>query len=420
MTLLLWAASFVGLILVVVGVHEFGHFAVAKLSGIRVDEFAIGFGPRLWQRRRGETVYALRALPLGGFVKMPGMSALEEDDGGERGFQAASTPRKAAVLVAGVAMNFLFAGILIGVTRTQGVDSAVSAGAPAASAGLQSGDVILSADGRSLDGLDRDAQGDLLHQVTLAAGGHAIPIVYRTAAGVTRTTTMVPDLVVVDANVDMPLRKADGGVYEGPVAVASVDGRPVTAGAAALTGPGTHTVTGAALGDPTVSISGTVQNAVLDQNSGGQIGRVVAGWRIGYAAPVPAMNPVTAILAGVKDVPGDIKDRVTDIWDILTTPGSGGVSNFSGPVGIAHAAADAADNGFLTWLSLVALVSLSLGIVNILPIPPFDGGRLAMVLAEAIGRQRLKARLEMGILAAGALALATLFVLVTINDIKGF
>jgi regulator of sigma E protease len=420
MTFLVGTVAFVALIVLVVGIHEGGHFAVAKLSGIRVDEFAIGFGPRILQRKRGETIYSLRALPLGGFVKMPGMSTLEDDDGGERGFMAAKTSRKVAVLVAGVFMNFLFAGIVIGITHISGTDSAAVAGSPAAAAGLHSGDVIVSAGGRALDTSNFSGQSQVLHDVTLASNGQPIQIVYRGPDGSMHTTSIAPQLVVTDANSDQPLKTASGSTYQGPVALDTVDGQPVAStGVSALQQAGQHQVTGHAQSDPKVTVSGTVSGVTLDQN-GGQIGKVTVAWRIGYAAPAPGQNPVSAVLGGIKDVPGDIKDNVTNIWQILTTPGSGGVSNFSGPVGIAHATSDAANTGFMYWLGLVGLVSLSLGIINILPLPPFDGGRLAMVLGEAVARRRLRAQFEMGFLAVGALVIATLIIFVTINDFKGF
>jgi regulator of sigma E protease len=420
MTFLIGAVSFVALIVLVVGVHEFGHFGVAKLSGIRVDEFAIGFGPRIWQRRRGETIYSVRALPLGGFVKMPGMSTLEDDDGGERGFMAASTPRKVAVLVAGVMMNFLFAGIVIGITRIPSSGSTVVSDTPAAQAGLHTGDVIVSAGGRPLDTSSVTAQSDVLHDVTLASNGSPIQIVYRSPDGSTHTASMAPQLVLSDQNADQPLRTASGSMYLGPVTIDTIDGQPIAkVGLTQLQQPGQHQVVGHAQADASVQVSGSLSGVILDQGVG-QIGKATVAWRIGYGAPIPQQNPVSAIFGGIKDVPGDIKDNVSNIWQILTTPGSGGVSNFSGPVGIAHATSDAANTGFMYWLGLVGLVSLSLGIVNILPVPPFDGGRLAIVLAEAVARRRLEARLEMGFIAAGAVAIATLFVFITINDIKGF
>ena len=92
---LIYAGAFILVLVSVITVHEFGHFAVGKLSGIKVEEFAIGFGPKLYSRRIGETLYAIRAIPAGGFVRMAGMLGLTgESDAGERNFYRASRPRR--------------------------------------------------------------------------------------------------------------------------------------------------------------------------------------------------------------------------------------------------------------------------------------------------------------------------------------
>ena len=418
MTPLIWIVSFIALIVLVVGIHEAGHFVAAKASGIRVDEFAIGFGPRIWQRRRGETVYSVRALPLGGFVKMPGMSALEQDTGGERGFMAAKTNRKVAVLLAGVFMNFVFAGFAIGLSRIPSSDSQVSGAL--ARAGLQNGDVLLSAAGQSLDPNDPASQSNILHAVTLSSLGQPIDITYRATDGSTHQKAIAPQPVIYDNNQDTPITTADGSVLQDGLVVEKIDGQPVDPKMllAKLQAPGPHTVSGHALTDPSRTASGQITGVVQDQGSVG-IGQIVLSWRIGYAPPYPGQSFIPAVLGGVKDVPGDIKDSVVSIWQIFTTPGSGGVKNFSGPVGIAHVTSKAAQTGFWNWIYIVGQVSLSLGIINVLPIPPFDGGRLVMVIGEAVSRRRLRPNLEFGFIAAGVLAIVTLAVFITLNDIRG-
>ncbi len=106
-------AAVILVLLVVVLVHEGGHFVLAKWAGVRVDEFAFGFGPRLWAHRRGETTYSLRAIPAGGYVKMAGMLGLEgEADAGERNFYRASIPKRMMVILAGIVANMILAGLL--------------------------------------------------------------------------------------------------------------------------------------------------------------------------------------------------------------------------------------------------------------------------------------------------------------------
>ncbi|MFZ2034256.1 MAG: site-2 protease family protein, partial [Candidatus Dormiibacterota bacterium] len=106
---LIYAGAFILVLVSVITVHEFGHFAVGKLSGIKVEEFSIGFGPKLYSRTVGETLYAIRAIPAGGFVRMAGMLGLTgESDAGDRNFYRASRPRRFATVAAGIVSNFIF------------------------------------------------------------------------------------------------------------------------------------------------------------------------------------------------------------------------------------------------------------------------------------------------------------------------
>ncbi len=421
-TILLGAAAFVVMIVVVVGVHELGHFATAKWSGIRVDEFAIGFGPKLWTRRRGETDYSVRALPLGGFVKMPGMSALEEDDGGPRGFMHAPLPRQLVVLVAGVTMNFLLAGLLFGVLRTQGHDAASTANLPAATAGLRVGDQIVAIAGHTVDTSSQDTVAAALHDATDGGGGAPLAVTYRRTDGSTATTTIAPALVIADNDDSQPLQQADGQP-SGFVVVDTVNGKPAGRGdAAAVLGGGgavqfTGHTYGAAPGDRSAVVSGALERV---EDGRGALGRVQAAWYVGYSPAQPGEALPSAMLHGFTTLPGEVAQRVRDIWDVFTTPNSGGVKNFQGPVGIARDASQAAEAGWMSYISLIALISLSLGIINILPIPPFDGGRVVLVLRQGIMRRGSGARLEMALVAAGALLIGTLAILITINDIRGF
>lgn len=161
---------FVVLLSVLIVVHEFGHFILAKRAGVKVEEFALGFPPRLFSVRHGETNYSLNAIPLGGYVKMLG----EEDPSFPRSFASARRSWRVAILAGGAAMNIIFAVFLFGgayvagwpqVTKSEVIISAVAPGSPAASAGLKSGDIILSFAGKSLDqpeqlqGLSKSSEG---------------------------------------------------------------------------------------------------------------------------------------------------------------------------------------------------------------------------------------------------------------------
>jgi regulator of sigma E protease len=167
-------------------VHEFGHFLTAKWAGIRVDEFGIGFPPRLVGVKRGETIYSINLLPIGGFVKMPGENGETTDANGvvdPRAFASKSPGKRAIVLLAGVTMNLLLAIVLftaaeaVGPVQYLSYVRSVQAGSPAQAAGMQSGDHILSVNGNPITYFS-----DLMTQVNTAvdkapSGGQTVPVV---------------------------------------------------------------------------------------------------------------------------------------------------------------------------------------------------------------------------------------------------
>jgi len=415
---LIWIAGFVVIILVVVGVHEAGHFAVAKWSGIRVDEFAIGFGPRLVWRRRGETVYSLRALPLGGFVKLPGMSALEKDDAGERGFMRASIPRRMATILAGVVMNFVLAGILFTVAFIPGSSSRMVASGPLAQAGLRDGDSIVSIDGRSIDHSSVTTVQKELHAATDRSQGGPLTIVYRRASdGSLQTAVVRPYLLLQDAHAP-----SDGLAVA--TAVTAINGRPVGAGdpAALLRSGAPVQVVGHPLDDATRTVRGVVSGAVdADRPNVAADAAVTVGWRLGLTPDVAGDSLPQAVVDGFGAVPRGIGSTLKVIGDAIGSPSSGAVDQFHGPVGIARVTEEATKAGWVAYIAVMGSLSLALGIINVLPIPPFDGGRFALILSEALTRRRVDARREAAFVIAGLMLIITFMIFITFhNDIQGF
>ena len=419
MTVVLGLVAFLAIIVVVVGVHEGGHFAAAKAAGIRVDEFAIGFGPRLVQRRRGDTVYAIRALPLGGFVKMPGMSELEEDDGGERGFSRAPLWRRMVVILAGVACNFLLAGLLFGVLEVPSDSPQVPAGGAAYTAGLRDGDVITAVGGTRLDTHDAQAEADALHAATRASRGAPLQVTFDRPGQGSRTAAIRPGLQVIDLDASHPLRLTDGSPATGAqVVVDSIDGHPVGTGDPAALASNAL-VSGHLFDDTSRRVEGRL-GSVTNDDGAGSIGATVAAWKIGYIAGREGRAAPAAIVHGFVAMPREVWTNVQNIYDVLTTPNSGGISNFQGPVGIVHDTATATGRGWQDLVALTALISVSLGIVNVLPLPPFDGGRFALLVAEGVSRRRVRPRVELAFIAVGAALIAAFVILITINDIRNF
>jgi regulator of sigma E protease len=342
-------------------VHEFGHFLTAKWAGIRVEEFGIGFPPRLVGVKRGETIYSINLLPIGGFVKMPGENGETTDANGvvdPRAFASKSPGKRAIVLLAGVTMNLLLAIVLftaaeaVGPVQYLSYVRTVQAGSPAQAAGMQSGDHILSVNGHPITYF-----ADLMTQVNAAvdtapAGAQTVPVV----------------LVVQHANASQP-------------------------------------------------VSITVQARIHITKDQGHLGL--------EADPAHAVHQSTPLwqapAKGVQDIGFVAVATWQGIHDVIR--GLIPVNQaFEGPVGIVNTTGQVAqavpDVGWYPLLFFAGYLSFSLAVVNVLPIPALDGGRLLFVVIEVLRRgKRISPEREGLVNLIGLAALLSLIVLVTINDI---
>ncbi|TMD49949.1 MAG: site-2 protease family protein [Chloroflexi bacterium] len=326
-------------------VHESGHFLTAKLAGIKVEQFSVGFGPQLLGWQRGETLYAVRAIPLGGFVKLAGMDG--SMDAGPRSFNAHPLWQRFMVIVAGSAFNLaLPVLIFFGVYTTIGAAevktpievSAVDAGTPAYNAGLQSGDIIRAVNGHPINKFE-----DLPNTLDAAKG--------------------TPVTVVVDR-----------------------DSRLVTL-----------TIT-----------------PKLDPNTGGYI--------LGFHPAVRTWKPGPIEAAGlsVRQTGDSIAGIAGGLYQLATDKSLGGLlgpRGLEGPVGIVKTTARAAQAGILSVVGVVALLSLSLGLANILPFPALDGGRAAFLVLELIRGRPVDPAREQVVHYVGLALLFALIGLVTYNDV---
>jgi regulator of sigma E protease len=408
------AGAIILLLFVVVIVHEGGHFVFAKLSGVQVDEFAIGFGPRLLAKKWGDTVYAIRAIPAGGFVRMAGMLGLEgESDAGERNFYRASIPKRFITIAAGVIFNFVFAAGCFAAVYMQPNNSHVLPASPAYNAGLRDGDVILSVNGKPIR---HDTQADVtddLHAVTAATKGQTLTVTFRTAGGSTRMTTIRPELVVINSD-------TTGSAPTGELVVTAINGQPTGIGDPSLVTDGA-TLSGFQEkpdGSPGKAFSGVVLHGV--KNGFGAGGPIQAAWLIGVQAGSDGLPLISAVRDGFVAIPSFIHDTVTGIYHLVTTPSQGGLNGpqgLSGPVGIAQATVTAANGGGTPYLFWLGFVSMNLAFVNLIPIPFLDGGKLLFLLIEAVRRRRLDPRHEALAYAIGLALVVVFAVYVTIGDV---
>jgi len=361
MTDLFQGAVTIVLFLVILGVtvvlHELGHFVVARLAGVRVLEFGIGFPPRAKVLRdKGGTVLTLNWLPIGGFVKMEGEDGGDADD--PRSFAAQGIGVKALILVAGVAMNFLLAFVIftgIALTGDPAIGVTVpyvEPGSPAAAAGL--------------------APGDLVERVADPAFGAfgARTILDQLRANAGRTVTL-------------HVRHADG--TSGDVTATLRTAAEISAGKGAL-GIGRA-------GNP-------VQLRTTEDRINYPTGEAI---RLGWDRTVGATR---LIFAGVGQILSDIVNRPTE------PPAA------SGPVGIATQIGDVFWTlGPVITLYLAGVLSANLAVINILPFPPLDGGRLLVLVIKRVLGSRLSLRAERLTYFVGFAVLFAFLIWVTAFDV---
>jgi regulator of sigma E protease len=361
-------------------VHEFGHFITAKWSGIRVEEFGFGFPPRLFGIKRGETIYSINWIPLGGFVRMPGENGETTDDSGvydPGSFASKPAWRRAIVLVAGVTMNAILAFLLFGLAYATGetgyspVIQYVCANSPAGTSGMQAGDKILAVDGQSTV-LETDVSQIVQNKIIAAPVGAksvSVQITFQHAQEAPRTATLgarTGDLSTIAC------QDANGVTLNDP------QGKPIS-------------------GQGPLGIVWNTDNVIT------------------HHYPISEIPGLAVKQAGL--MLGGFVELIRNIFD-----GAFNVHQVAGPVGIVNFTGEAASLipqlGWFPLLNLTAFLSLNLAIINILPFPALDGGRLALLGLEVVRRgKRLDPRHEGIIHLVGMAVLLLLVVIITWNDI---
>ncbi|MDY3973781.1 RIP metalloprotease RseP [uncultured Veillonella sp.] len=323
---------------VIVFIHEFGHFITAKASGMRVDEFAIGFGPALVKKQKGETLYSIRAIPLGGYNKIAGMMPDEELD--DRSFLNKPVWKRFIVIFAGAFFNFLLAIVIFfGVFVTYGqqtpsnepVIGRIVNDSPAIAAHLEVNDRITSINGKAI----------------------------------TQWSDITTHLKGTENTVVTMMIDRGGETKEVSVIPTESSGRAI------------------------IGINPQINSTP---------------YSIGEAAE----RSVTATIAILQEM-------VRTLWLMITGQMAAQVS---GPIGVAQAAGEMAQFGFVYLLNFTAILSLNLGVINLLPVPALDGGHLILLIIEGITRRRMPPKALQYIQMTGVILLIALFIYATTHDIS--
>src|SRR5919198_1567361 len=325
--------------LLLVAPHEGGHFLLAKLFKVRVIEYSIFLGNRLWSTVRGGTQYSFRSIPLGGYVRLGGMEPGDYDD--PQGFHRKPAYQRLLILLAGPAANFLVAAIvMVGVSLTQvnsdpGKVVAVTVPSPAYAAGLRPGDSIRQVDGQTI------TKSDDIRRLEAGHPGQAL---------------------------DFTVRHPDGRL-----------------------------------------LSVSIQPKYDETYKAYLIGIQTA----------PVITPLDAVWLGARWPFQEAALIGAGLYQIATGQIPGGffgANGLTGPIGISYVTVESALAGPLTWLAIVALLSVALGLANLLPIPSLDGARMVVVLLEKLLGHPFNREREMQVQRAGLFALFLLVAVISFLD----
>ena len=327
----------------VVMIHELGHFIFAKKLGVKVNEFAIGFGPALFKFTKGETQYSIRLLPFGGYCAMEGEDTESESD---RSFGKKPVWKRFIIIAAGAVNNlilgFILVAIMIGISGQYGTTQVLrfQEGATSQAAGLQEGDQILKIDGRSTY-----CSQDVVYMLTNSEDDRVEMVVKRDG------------------------EKVDLG--EVPFYMEEIEGR-----------------------------------------------RYIDIDFVMLAEKATITRPFAFLKATFLEALSTGRMIWMSLFDMIT--GRYGLNDIMGPVGVVGAVSSAVTLGIENVLYIMALITINLGIVNLLPLPALDGGRLVFLLVEAIRRKPVPPKYEGWVHAIGLAAFMLLILIITGNDILRF
>ena len=403
-------------------IHELGHFTVAKLCKVKVNEFAIGFGPTIWKKQGKETKYALRLIPLGGFVSMEGEDEQSDNEGS---FSKASVPRRMAIVVAGATVNIIFAVIVYfilvstsGTYISNEIDTIID-GYAAKEAGLQVGDKIIRINDEEikskydLDEVMDENNGEELN-VQVQRNDEILNFNIKPTEVKSKVTGIYLDdnAKIITTDKGSPAEKVG---IENNDEILKVNGQDVNGSS-----------------DKVIEILNQSKEENVNENGDSENEPIEITVQRGNAEVTIDLVPdtVSTYYLGVnmkyaedtfvnRCINGwmETKVFVFSIFDNLKQlfTGNVGLDQMMGPVGISEVVANT--NGFREFFEMMALISLSLGVTNLLPIPALDGGKLLILLIEAIRRKPLKQQTEINIQLLGFAILIGIFLMVTYNDI---
>ena len=428
--MLVTVLSFLLVLGVLIFVHELGHFLVARWYGVRVLTFSLGFGPKILKVTRGGTEYCISAVPLGGYVKMAGETTADERQGAPDEFLSKSKWIRFQVYLAGPAMNILLAIVVLTAVLSAGADVAkypsappvigsVAAGGAAEKAGIVPGDLIVSVNGRNVKTWDE------FEMAVLPKAGRELTLAVD-RNGTSRTVNVTPA-----AETKYELGRLGVGPVLRPQVLQAVPGRPA-ANAGIQHGDVLLSVGGQTTNLTRENIIGIIRKAgetpipfKIERNGEtidvavtpeGPVGKSTIGLdfstgefrRVDLSVPQAFRMSLKQNWENSQAITRGLKELIT-----RETP----VKSLMGPIAIADLSGAAAKLGWRSLFDLMAMISLNLALLNLMPVPVLDGGQIAILILEGVARRDMSARAKERIAMVGAVLILALMSIVIFNDI---
>jgi len=408
---LISAIKIIVLLGVLITIHELGHFLIAKLCNVKVNEFAIGFGPAIWQKQGEETKYTLRLIPLGGFNSLEGEDEESYDD---RSFSKASIPKRIAIVLAGATVNIVFAIIVyFAVTAMAGtyISSEIEEvldGYAASNYELQAGDKIIEGNGKKIN-----SKKDL-NEVLESSRGKEVKIKID-RNGEILEYNMIPSEVkskitgiyldekckIVTVGKGSPSERQGVQANDKLLKVNGVDiNEDANLAVQEINKKGVNTMT--------LTVKRGEEEETIELTPDYE-----SSYLLGVNLKEADDTFINRCINGTMQTQEFLVSIVDNLKQLFT--GHVGVDQMMGPVGISQVVAKT--NGVAEFFQMMALISLSLGVTNLLPIPALDGGKILILLIEAVRRKPMKQQTEVNIQLLGFAVLIALSLYVTYHDV---
>lgn len=420
----LFAAIFV--LGVVIFFHELGHFLSAKKEGIKVEQFSLGFPPKLFGFKRGETEYIISAIPLGGYIKMAGENPDEELKGEPWEFRSAPIKKRTKIVLAGPLLNFILGLVLfsfipmIGIPTYSNVVGKVEKDSLAQLAGILPGDKIIKINDKPTNNWTE------LIKTILGASGKIKLIIWRDNKMIEKEVEIVKDkeigiLPYISTKIKnvikgYPAQKA--GLKEGDV-VTTINGKQVSQweemAKIIRQNPGKELIFGIKREEKEIILK-IIPSSKPDYDADKKKEIKVGSIGITSCTLTYRLNPLSAIWQGILQTLATIQLIYAILWQLIC--GTLSYKLLAGPIGIVQMSGEQAQLGFIYLLGFIAMLSVNLGVINLLPLPVLDGGQMLFLIIEKIRGRAMSVKTQTAIQWVGITIIICLVVFISNNDIR--